>query len=172
MIKATAPGGHSFEVSHADSIGGRSDERIALAKWLAVISELAPSEAEETPHPPFHLTEHRDTTEQETGADAIRQERLRQVSEEGWTPEHDDSHNDGSLSVVAAILAVAGTDAKVVDTLDRVRDDGRDCWGLLDKHHRDPVRCLTIAGAMIAAEIDRISRQAGRFEDTTEQEGE
>jgi hypothetical protein len=73
-----------------------------------------------------------------------------------WSADHDDQHTDGSLAVVAATIAVAGTDAKVVDPLDRGSDN--DCWGLIKKHH-DRLRQLTIAGALIAAEIDREIRR-------------
>ncbi len=69
-----------------------------------------------------------------------------------WGPDHDDGHTDGSLAVVAATIAVDGTDAKVVDPLDR--GSGHDPWGLISKHS-NRLRQLTIAGALIAAELDR-----------------
>lgn len=71
-----------------------------------------------------------------------------------WSDSHDDQHTDGSLAVIAATIAVAGTDAKVVDLLDRVDVDRYDNWGLMKKHP-DRLRQLTIAGALIAAELDR-----------------
>ena len=39
------------------------------------------------------------------GLDLIAKERMRQISDEGWTPEHDDEHDDGSLALVAALYA-------------------------------------------------------------------
>lgn len=78
--------------------------------------------------------------------DLIAGERGKQITK--WGSDHDDSHTDGSLAVVAATIAVAGTDAKVVDPLERGD------WGLLNKHP-DRLRQLTIAGALIAAELDR-----------------
>ena len=103
------------------------------------------------------------------GADLIAGERRRQVEEEGWTPEHDDRHTDRDLAVVAAALAIDGTDYFI-----EARDDGgvlcaggSDRWGLVAKfgycgERPDRIRALTIAGALIAAEIDReLRRQAG-----------
>ncbi len=89
-----------------------------------------------------------------TGASLIAAERERHSG--SWTSEHDDGHTDGSLAVIAATIAVDGTDAKVVDPLDR--GSGHDPWGLISKHH-DRLRQLTIAGALIAAEIDREIRR-------------
>lgn len=102
------------------------------------------------------------------GHELIAAERERQVAEEGWTPEHDDEHSDAALAVVAASLAVDGTDAEVHDPIGRGTDGHEnrlgveqmgDCWGLVRKHRDDRVRQLTIAGALIAAEIDREQRR-------------
>ena len=94
-----------------------------------------------------------------TGIELIAEERAEQIGKHGWTPEHDDTHTDGSLRVVAATLACDGTDAAVTDPLDR----GSDCdpWGLLEKLQGDENRVhrLAVAGALIAAEIDRIQRE-------------
>lgn len=98
------------------------------------------------------------------GVFRIAEERGRQLSVEGWSIEHDDEHTDGSLAVVAATLAVCGTDATVCDPLNRGTPNAHgdaehhDAWGLITKHHKDELRCLVIAGALIAAEIDRIIR--------------
>lgn len=83
----------------------------------------------------------------------IADERKRQVNEEGWSSEHDDSHRFGDLAVHAAELAVEGTDAKIKDEL-RTFDE----WGLVAKHKNDRVRCLVIAGALLVAELERESR--------------
>lgn len=101
-----------------------------------------------------------------TGAELIAAERRRQIEECGWTAEHDDDKRSyGGLAVTAAMLAVDGTDAHVVDPLGRgtpipLEQDG-DAWGLLRKHGHDGLRCLVIAGALIAAEIDRLQRLSG-----------
>ena len=98
-----------------------------------------------------------------TGIELIAAERQRQIEVKNWTAEHDDEHTDGSLAVVAAIVAVSGTDAWVNDPLERclVDSDGRliDCWGIIPKWSGDAKQRLAIAGALIAAEIDRLQRQ-------------
>ena len=105
-----------------------------------------------------------------TGVELIAAERERQVGEEGWTPKHDDSHTYGDLAVVAATLAVHGTDASVEDSHGwRGTKDARFGlpWGLW-KHREDRTRLLTIAGALIAAEIDRLQRLSTPTDSETE----
>jgi hypothetical protein len=92
-----------------------------------------------------------------TGIELIAEERTRQIAVKGWTLEHDDEHTDGALRVVAATCAVDGTDAEVVDPLDRT-------WGIVERHGYqgdvpEPIHLLAIAGALIAAEIDRLQRR-------------
>lgn len=88
-----------------------------------------------------------------TGAELIAAERRRQVEAEGWIPEHDAEHVDAEL-VIAAICY-----------LDHVYEIGEpeapapDTWPWHDdwwKPSEDPVRNLVKAGALIAAEIDRL----------------
>ena len=86
-----------------------------------------------------------------TGIEMIAAERRRQVEEEGYSATHDDQHVMGDLAVVAAALAVQGTDAEISDPFGRHDDP----WGLVRKHRGNRVRGLVIAGSLIAAEIDR-----------------
>lgn len=99
------------------------------------------------------------------GAALIAAERARQVSEEGWTPEHDDQHKDGSLAGAAAVLAMEHTygDARWVNyDTSWIRE-------LRNKHAATPIiRRLVIAGALIAAEIDRLERRSERMERSDE----
>jgi hypothetical protein len=87
-----------------------------------------------------------------TGADLIGAERERQMSQEGWTPEHDARHTDASLVAAAVCYATEGGS-------DHVPADWpwEPQWW---KQHDDPIRNLTIAGALIAAEIDRLNGAA------------
>ena len=85
-------------------------------------------------------------------------ERQRQITVEGWTPEHDDEHTYGELVQEAADLCVYGTDFRVVD-LDGDRMVG---WGLTEAHRDNRRRQLVIAGALILAEIERIDRVAAK----------
>lgn len=88
-------------------------------------------------------------------------ERHRQISEEGWTPDHDDQHDDGVL-VRAALCyadkaAVQAQGHRNVGDLRPVWPWGESWW----KPSDDPIRNLVKAGALIAAEIDRLHRQIG-----------
>ena len=102
-----------------------------------------------------------------SGLDLIIKERERQISEEGKTPEHDANHTDGELAEAAACYAIAGSkDVTVMRVGVEISESSRpaivDAWPrgwniLTDKRKKhDRLRRLTIAGALIAAEIDRI----------------
>lgn len=95
-----------------------------------------------------------------SGVTLISQERIKQLGL--WSPLHDDAHEYGTLAVIAAGLATLHTDARIKDPHGRVYHDGEgrdDVWHLTKKHQADSIKCLTIAGALIAAEIDRLARQ-------------
>ncbi len=81
-----------------------------------------------------------------TGLDLITEERRRQKQK--FSSAHDAEHRDGAFSINAAFLALYHTRRK-----DLVKEDE---WCLIEKHKHDRIRCLTIAGALIAAEIDRL----------------
>jgi len=87
------------------------------------------------------------------GANLIAVERIRQLAT--YTPEHEREHDDGELPIRAAELALASTGARV-DLCDLLFD--ADAWELCQKHRGDRIKQLTIAGALIAAEIDRLGR--------------
>lgn len=104
-----------------------------------------------------------DVEQPPTGLELIILERERQITKEGWTSEHDSDeyHSHGEMAMAAACYAV--------DYLHHVRDMGAyyhnwayDHWPWDDKWwnpSKDPIRNLTKAGALIAAEIDRLQRQ-------------
>lgn len=96
-----------------------------------------------------------------TGAELIADERTRQVNAEGWTAFHDDSqHYSGELVSAAICYAEAGSG---FDLEISPRDGKRptlwpwepSSW----KPSDDLVRNLVKAGALIAAEIDRVQRE-------------
>lgn len=92
------------------------------------------------------------------GAELIAAERRRQIDEEGWTPEHDAEHVANEL----VVAAMAYADAALMPGIPV--QDPSDYWPWhLDwwKPSADPVRNLVKAGALIAAEIDRL-RGGGR----------
>jgi hypothetical protein len=95
------------------------------------------------------------------GAELISLERARQRYTEGYSLTHDDGHIFGELAVQAAALAVHHTDAVV--TLDGEQSD---LWKLLcEERDAGVIRNLVKAGALIAAEIDRLQRAEQRKHD-------
>lgn len=100
-----------------------------------------------------------------TGVERIGMERARQVDEEGYTPEHDRLHDQGSMTkaahayVSAAIWAQSDRLSVEVSTLSPFYSWPWDAGSW--KPSDDPIRNLEKAGALIAAEIDRLNEQAG-----------
>ena len=99
------------------------------------------------------------------GAAMICNERNRQITQEGWTAEHDADHRNNQLAIAAACYAVAGTSAKCVKwkppaALLQDAWPWDKSWDKRGKHDR--LRQLVIAGALIAAEIDRLMAMFGR----------
>lgn len=98
----------------------------------------------------------------ETGIELIAAERKRQVEAEGWTEEHDDAHGDGSL----ALAALCYVDP-FWSGIKKIRPDNpkpkqwpwaKKWWKPDDGSIDGRIRSLTKAGALIAAEIDRLQR--------------
>lgn len=86
----------------------------------------------------------------------IRDERQRQISAEGWTAEHDDEHDDGSLLHVAVFYY-----RHAIGEYLAMRDDGAPLGWPWDKYWWKPkrsVRNLVRAGALCMAERDRLWR--------------
>ena len=123
-----------------------------------------------------------------TGVEFIADERLRQITAEGWTPAHDDEHTAGQLldAAEAYLTHRVGPCPYCKDTLvcddenwspgwpghRRLIGDGRlmcqqlhgEAPGIWPWDHEfwkpseDQIRNLVKAGALIAAEIDRLIR--------------
>lgn len=93
-----------------------------------------------------------------TGVEMIAQERERQISAEGYSAQH--AHTDGSLALAAACYCVPAP----IYTIEFCGDgDTHEVWPWdADEEEKiyacDEIRRLTIAGALIAAEIDRLIR--------------
>lgn len=115
-----------------------------------------------------------------TGAELIAEERQRQIEKEGWSAEHDEQHTKGELALVAALyaspiqlykkqnLSTEFSEVSFIDPwpwFDRVENTRYGdlstyevrAWDKRKQH--DKLRRLVIAGALIAAEIDRLQRQ-------------
>ncbi len=95
-----------------------------------------------------------------TGAELIAAERSRQIEAEGWSPEHDAEHCDDDLALAAACYA---TPYNFRDPHGRTGVPPQLWpWGRSDwKPTADRIRELVKAGALIAAEIDRLQAQRG-----------
>ena len=96
-----------------------------------------------------------------SGAELIEQERARQIEQCGWTAEKDDAHDSSELLECAI---------QVADDVWAGKDDFRmpmkeASWPyqraghVCQKYGTDHIRRLAIAGALIAAEIDRLERE-------------
>lgn len=98
-------------------------------------------------------------------ADVIA-ERARQISVEGWKPEHDDAHSAGEMAGAAACYLMQA----VLDSIGRADLNGlakrtitelwpwaKDWWKPTTRR-----RDLVKAGALILAEIERLDRAEGR----------
>jgi hypothetical protein len=87
------------------------------------------------------------------GATLIQQERQRQVESEHWTPENDDCHTTFELSRAALCYVFSVVNRLFVAN-----------WWPWDwswyKPSDDKIRNLVKAGALLAAEIDRLQRRA------------
>jgi len=89
------------------------------------------------------------------GISDIILERARQITVEGYTTEHDDTHTDESIAQAASIYAMP--------------TDKRDMWNKIPNNWpwenefwkptpKDRIKELTKAGALIVAEIERLKR--------------
>jgi hypothetical protein len=104
-------------------------------------------------------------------------ERRRQIEREGWTPEHDDEHSDGSMALAAACYAsnAATWAAKGTTKLQKsysalsisFRWPWSEKWWKPKSQRHDLVR----AAALILAEIERLDRAAAPKETPAEPGG-
>src|SRR5687768_7613607 len=90
------------------------------------------------------------------GANLIAKERQRQMEQEGWPPEHDDQHKREEL--VSAAIAYLMADE--TDFSDNLYTAAYAFWPWSSEFWKpkDRLSNLIRAGALIAAEIDRLHR--------------
>lgn len=98
------------------------------------------------------------------GIELIAEERARQINVEGYEPSHDDEHNRGEM--IAAAMCYASVpllrltykpewaESEITEVMATKWPWGEEWW----KSDNDAVRNLVKAGALIAAEIDRLQR--------------
>ncbi len=82
----------------------------------------------------------------------VQAERRRQITAEGWTPEHDDEHNGGELADAAACYALWAGGINP--------GNWREFWPWAPEwlKHSEPRRMLVKAAALTLAEIERLDR--------------
>lgn len=140
------------KVNQADSEWHKMADRILSAGKRAEKAEAALSAANERTLAPVILE--------------IANERLRQISVEGWTPEHDDQHSSGELA------GAAGCYAKHVNARQwcfKNNPDDYQCepepsgwpWAAEWWKPKNPRSDLIRAAALIVAELERLDRAAG-----------
>jgi len=96
-----------------------------------------------------------------SGADLIATERHRQMTQEGWTPEHDDQHTKFQLTLAAMSYAAAVATPDEWNLNQGLPQAPCHDWPWAKKWWKpseQPLRNLVKAGALIAAEIDRLQR--------------
>ena len=101
-----------------------------------------------------------------TGAQLIAVERQRQITAEGWTPEHDDKHDRGELSAAADAYRIYADKqlehgAKLPACFIPKQWPWERRWW---KPSPDPVRNLVKAGALYQAQAD-FCRRHGKQEE-------
>jgi hypothetical protein len=103
--------------------------------------------------------ERRQHTMHESVLAMIRYERQRQIADEGWTPAHDDRHEDDELARAAATYVLP------LALRDRFPYPGSlpEHWPFAKRHYKptphDRIRELVKAAALIVAEIERLQRK-------------
>lgn len=115
--------------------------------------------------PPQPVTQARDERAPTQAALDVLAERQRQISVEGWTPRHDDEHDDGSMAAASAAYSYYAAGGGYLKA--------RSLWPWGDNwwkpgdwlNESDRRRNLVKAGALILAEIERLDRAALSLKD-------
>ncbi len=127
-----------LDMSEDQELDGDDSEAAFMTRILARMQKLEAQAALATP-----------------GIIAISAERLRQIKAEGWTPEHDDEHAPNTLAQAATVYALP-TDIRAWMQLNDI-----ELWPWSPNWLKtgDRRRELEKAGALIAAELDRLIRK-------------
>ena len=88
-------------------------------------------------------------------SDDVFAERQRQIEVEGWSPEHDGRHMDGSLAAAGACYAL-----RSMGNLSDARRLWPRSWDFAWLKPDTRRRCLVKAAALLIAEIERLDRMA------------
>lgn len=159
---------HSKQMSNPLTKCGQEHEQ--LAQWLEELKLLRSIVTT--------LTKERDElkTKLTHGVGLIAAERQRQISQKGWTSKHDDEHDEGELALAAACYAAGKERTHLIHPLNSPRGmeeagysytysepaPGQITWPWDSEYYKpgdDRICELVKAGALIAAEIDRLQRK-------------
>ncbi len=135
-----------------------------LSFLLSVIRCKEPLHEDEEAHV-RSIIDQLESQDADSGIGRIANERQRQIDIKGYTPEHDDEHINGEMAIAAACYAVGDDETycevKSIDGDGMIDVDGDAFpWPEHDTRNQPRIDRLTIAGALIAAEIDRELRRA------------
>jgi hypothetical protein len=96
------------------------------------------------------------------GANLIMRERHRQVYEEGYSEDRDDKLVSGELADFACCYAISPKGGDASNIIKTLKPEGwilkLSCNGNTDDNTQGRIKDLVKAGALIAAEIDRLLR--------------
>lgn len=92
------------------------------------------------------------------GAMQIFDERNRQVLDEGFDEKHDSEHSQGELIQAAIAYALADSDNNVAGMGQNTEAYAWFPWDMQDWKPSNRIHNLVKAGALIAAEIDRLQK--------------
>ena len=113
--------------------------------------------------------------DERTGVELIVLERARQISEEDYDDAHDDEHGGSEIAMAAACYVASAADKRIYVMEEFAASVSfTDPWPWDERHDKRPyyknilqrpesdvqrIRMLEKAGALIAAEIDRLIRK-------------
>ncbi len=94
-----------------------------------------------------------------SGAELITAERKRRIEEEGCSAEHDDAYTNGEMALAARCYALPSETKALRGRLPTDIPIYGWPWAYEDWKPKDQITDLVRAGALLAAEIDRLERQ-------------
>lgn len=146
---------HQYAIDlQEDTLGGRSERGevpiMDLAEdWLAARPDLEPQAPKQAEREPLSQA-----------AQDVLAERQRQISVEGWTPEHDDEHRTGGMAIAAAAYALQVLPGVIASEV-VAKIWHWTGWTRAWFKPSDDERNLVKAGALILAELERRHRARG-----------
>ena len=100
-----------------------------------------------------------------TGVELIKQERKRQIKKEGFDADNDDQYQTEELSQAASCYALPGDDRIYNGDVPENWPWNKEWWkpakcefGHDENYKEERIKELAKAGALVAAEIDRLQR--------------